>query len=347
MDANFTDEQELFRRTLVRAFRAGEGRSGFGGDDRRLAEQLVVLGGTELPGEVERGILFEEAGRACSGLPVVTSWGIALAVLDALDPDGDLRAATVAGQAVPILALGSLVPDGGRATHLLVPAGDELGVVTRPDFEVVELDSFDLGRPLARVRHATPPAAIGPLDGCRAVVHGRALLAVAHELTGIAGACLAVAVDHAASRTQFDRPIGANQAISHQCVDMYIAVESARSHAYAAAEAVDAATAGSAGSAGVSGGSGVSGGAGVPGRDTELAVRQAHAVAAEAAVFCAQRALQVLGGLGFTWEHPVHRYLRRAQSSAHLVASARASRARIATLIGLGPEPAPAGLGWG
>lgn len=325
MKAFFTEEQDLLRDTLVRVF-ADWGRSADPHDqgNGELFARLVEIGCAELPGETERGIVFEEAGYACAGGAIVPVLGVALPVIEALAPDGRLCAEARAGTARPVVALDRFVANADQATHLLVAVGEEIGVVERSSALLAPVPSFDPGRPLATFDVVAPPVILGRLADAQAVMARAGLLAVAHELTGIGRACLDVAVEHARTRLQFGKPIGTNQAISHQCVDMYIAVESARSHVYSAAEltggdATDTAAADS-----------------VDGSAVELAVRQAHAVAAEAAIFCAHRSIQVLGGLGFTWEHPAHRYLRRAQSSAHLVGNARASRERVATLIGLG-----------
>ncbi|HMG44196.1 MAG TPA: acyl-CoA dehydrogenase family protein [Acidimicrobiales bacterium] len=313
MKAFFTEEQDLLRATLVRVFddwgRRPEGERGSDG----LFDRLVEIGCAELPGQPERGVLFEEAGYACAGGAIVPVLGVALPVLEDLDPTGALCAAVRAGTALPVVALDRFVVSADQATHLLVLEGDEVGVVERSGVRLEPVPSFDPGRPLAAFEVVAAPTIVGALADVRSVMAREGLLAVAHELTGIGRACLDVAVEHARTRLQFGRPIGSNQAISHQCVDMYIAVESARSHVYSAADAAER---------------------GDP--SVELAVRQAHAVAADAAIFCAHRSIQVLGGLGFTWEHPAHRYLRRAQSSAHLVMDARSSRERVATLIGLG-----------
>ncbi|THJ25661.1 acyl-CoA dehydrogenase family protein, partial [Candidatus Frankia alpina] len=98
-------------------------------------------------------------------------------------------------------------------------------------------------------------------------------------------------VDYAGIRHQFGRPIGTYQAISHRCADMFVGTEAARALVAVAAQALDA------------------------------AVALAAAEALEAAVGAAQGSLQVHGGIGFTWEHPVHHYLRRAKSSEALIAA--------------------------
>jgi alkylation response protein AidB-like acyl-CoA dehydrogenase len=137
-------------------------------------------------------------------------------------------------------------------------------------------------------------------------------VALACELVGIAQVTLDSAVTHAKLREQFGRPIGSYQAISHRCADMFVALELARSHAYYAAWAVEAGA-----------------------EDTELAASQAKAAASDAAVFCAESNIQIHGGVGFTWEHDAHLYLKRARCSAALGGTASGHRRRIADLMGV------------
>jgi alkylation response protein AidB-like acyl-CoA dehydrogenase len=119
-----------------------------------------------------------------------------------------------------------------------------------------------------------------------------AAVALACEQVGGAERVLEMAVDYAKTRHQFGRPIGSFQAIKHKCADMLVAVESARSAARCAAEAVAT---------------------GDPGR--ELLAGLAKVVCSEAFSRCATDNIQIHGGIGFTWEHPAHLYYKRAKSS--------------------------------
>jgi alkylation response protein AidB-like acyl-CoA dehydrogenase len=114
-----------------------------------------------------------------------------------------------------------------------------------------------------------------------------------------------MAVSWAGEREQFGRAIGSFQAISHRCADMLVAVEAARSQVLAAAELPTVA-------------------------GSEHLVELAAAAALDAAVWCAEAAIQIHGGIGFTWEHPVHLLLRRAQANAVAVGRAEALRERAA-----------------
>ncbi|MGN6473589.1 MAG: acyl-CoA dehydrogenase [Mycobacteriales bacterium] len=141
-----------------------------------------------------------------------------------------------------------------------------------------------------------------------------AALLLAAEATGIAGACLDIAVDYAKVREQFGKPIGSFQAVKHRCADMLAAVELAGATAWDAAHAFDEAPAGD------------------PSRSIAVAV--VGALAPSAAVDVAKSLIQVLGGIGFTWEHDAHLYLKRALSIRQLLGrrgrwhSAAASLAR-------------------
>ena len=131
-----------------------------------------------------------------------------------------------------------------------------------------------------------------------------AMLAVAADSIGVGSRALALAVDWARERHQFGRPIGSFQAVSHRCADMLVALEGARSQVLAAAEA-----------------------------DLEGSVYLADLAAAaalDAGVAATEGALQIHGGIGFTWEHPVHLLLRRAQVNAVLIGRADALRDRAA-----------------
>jgi alkylation response protein AidB-like acyl-CoA dehydrogenase len=121
-------------------------------------------------------------------------------------------------------------------------------------------------------------------------IRDRALTALALEAVGVASRALDMAVEHARTRQQFGRPVGAFQAVSHQLAEAYAQVESARSLALWAGAEVS-----------------------VGSRDAPRAAAAAKAAAAETAVHTCECAIQVHGGTGFTWEHPLHRFYKRAQ----------------------------------
>jgi len=129
-----------------------------------------------------------------------------------------------------------------------------------------------------------------------------ALLAVAADSVGVGSQALTMAVAWAGERQQFGRPIGSFQAISHRCADMLVALEGARSQVLTAAE----------------------------GGEPDYVVDLAAAEAFDAAVAATEAAVQIHGGIGFTWEHPAHLLLRRAQANAVLVGRAATLRDRAA-----------------
>jgi alkylation response protein AidB-like acyl-CoA dehydrogenase len=141
-----------------------------------------------------------------------------------------------------------------------------------------------------------------PDDGVR----GLALTLAAAESAGVARWCLQTASEYAKVRVQFGRPIGQFQAVKHALADMLVQVEQS------AAVAWDAAAAWSEDSAGAAGPE--------VRRGRDLSARIAGAVALDAAAHCAKQSIQILGGIGFTWEHDAHLYLKRAMATLQLVA---------------------------
>jgi alkylation response protein AidB-like acyl-CoA dehydrogenase len=138
-------------------------------------------------------------------------------------------------------------------------------------------------------------------------VRRRLLAALALEAVGIGSKVTGMAVEYAGGREQFARKIGSYQAVSHSLVDAYVAVELARSLAYWAAWAVA-----------------------VGDERVDLAVAAAKSQAAEAAVLACEKSIQAHGGIGFTWEHPLHRYYKRALWLEGALGYGREHRAEIA-----------------
>jgi alkylation response protein AidB-like acyl-CoA dehydrogenase len=157
----------------------------------------------------------------------------------------------------------------------------------------------------------------------------RAYIALAAELTGIAQRALDMAVTYAKDRKQFGRPIGAYQAVSHACAQMLLETEGARSAVYYAAWAAENEP-----------------------ETSPLAASMAKAYASDAGCRVTGASLQVHGGIGFTWEHDLHLWLKRARCDAAYLGDARWHRERIASLAidgavssvaGVEPELAAAG----
>jgi alkylation response protein AidB-like acyl-CoA dehydrogenase len=189
------------------------------------------------------------------------------------------------------------VVGAAEATHVLLKTDSwRLARVAR----VTELDAVDLSRSLGSVVVTEPGVEVGdPTD--------LAITLMAAEASGIAAWCLNTAVSYAKQRQQFGRPIGSFQAVKHLCVEMLCRAEQASSVAWDAAGSV--------------------------GEDEHpLAAAVAAAVALDAAVRNAKDCIQVLGGIGFTWEHDAHRYLRRALALQQLAGGVARWRRRVAEL---------------
>jgi acyl-CoA dehydrogenase len=135
-------------------------------------------------------------------------------------------------------------------------------------------------------------------------------LAAAAQMVGIAGAALDLAVTYAKERTQFDRPIGSFQAIKHKCADMLVALESARSAAYYAAWA-----------------------AAEDDPTFPLAVSIAKAACGDACRLACNEALQIHGGVGFTWEFDIHLFLKRGKLLEYAFGDASFHRERVASVV--------------
>jgi alkylation response protein AidB-like acyl-CoA dehydrogenase len=151
-----------------------------------------------------------------------------------------------------------------------------------------------------------------PLDG--ELERGRAGVAAmnAAESVGVAQRALEMAVAYAKERRQFERPIGSYQAVSHMCAQMLLEVEGARAAVYWAAWALDHEP-----------------------ETAPLAVACAKAYAADAGRRVPRAALQVHGGIGFTWEHDLHFFLKRGEANAHMYGDGAAHREQVAALAGL------------
>jgi alkylation response protein AidB-like acyl-CoA dehydrogenase len=151
-----------------------------------------------------------------------------------------------------------------------------------------------------------------PLEGDVEKGRGQVTVMNAAESVGLATRAMEMAVEYAKDRKQFDRPIGTYQAVSHACAQMLLEVEGARSAVYWAAWALDHEP-----------------------ETAPLAVACAKAYASDAGRRVPRAALQVHGGIGFTWEHDLHFFLKRGEANAHAYGDAAAHRERIAALTGL------------
>jgi alkylation response protein AidB-like acyl-CoA dehydrogenase len=269
--------------------------------------------GGEGYGLPELAVVLAELGRAVAPGPFLPTV-LASAVLAEIGPP-ERRAALLpdlargarlgaVGLSDPETGRGWLVLGGGLADLLLVPDGDDLVVLDRAADRRVEVRPVTGLDPTRRVVWVTGPT-VDRIVGGRAVAVRVARALAAAEAAGIATACLDAAVGYAGQRVQFGRPIGAFQAVKHQCADLAVDAELAAAVAWDAARAPR----------GVGTDAGTT--TGTPaGAEAELAASVAAVRALPAAVRAAERNIQLHGGIGYTWEHDAHLYLRRALTLA-------------------------------
>ncbi len=278
----------------------------YGGSGAGLAEVAVAVeetGRVLLPAPylstaLAGAVLGEDGGEPAGGAAAGFLPGIA---------SGALRAAFVFGDSVQVTdgrlaGVARHVLDGAEAGLFVVRAGEALFAVRAADAVVTPAGTLDETRSQATVEfHGAPCARVGCPAG-RAEDLLRVLLAV--ESAGAAAHCLDVTVGYLKTRVQFGRPIGTFQALRHRCADLAVEVTSARSTAYAAVRAAVSSSTGSPASA-------------VSAAAAELAVLGPLAKRHCADVFwhAAAEMIQLHGGIGFTWEHEAHRYLKRAKTS--------------------------------
>lgn len=316
-------------------------------DDMGLAGLLIPeeLGGQGATHR-EAAVVLEELGRAMAPVPYLTSAVVATEALLGC-PSGTREAerllrALASGQATAVLAVplsaapgqdvaaarlqdgaltGTLtgVADAAAADVLLVPtdAGLYAVEVTGPGVVVTPQVSLDRTRPLATVTFEGAPAQpltdAADLAGVvrRALRAGAGLLA--SEQLGLADWCLTETVTYTRERHQFNRPVGSFQALKHRLAQLWLDVAGVRAAARAAADALATQS-----------------------PDVDLSVAVAQAYGSPVAVRVAEEALQLHGGIGMTWEHPVHLYLKRAKAGSIALGGAGRHREEVAARVDLG-----------
>jgi alkylation response protein AidB-like acyl-CoA dehydrogenase len=221
------------------------------------------------------------------------------------------------------------VPDAHTADWMIVAARTAAGesdglslLVVDPHAPGVELRQLKTMDPTQRLFQVRLDGVEVPIDdvvgepgrGAAAWRRGQeaTLVAVSAELCGVAQRAMEMSVEYAKTRQQFGRPIGTYQGVSHKCADMLVLTESAKSLTYHAAWAVDE---------------------DVP--EAPLAAAMAKAYASDAARDVTAMAIQVHGGIGFTWEHDMHLYFKRAKWGEVTYGDARHWRERVADLLEL------------
>ena len=296
-----------------------EVRGGLGGSHRDLA------------------VVFEELGAALSQTTLLGSGVLAGSLLTVLGDPADMlpgvcdgtTVAAVAGRDGQVVFDGDrlhgsarYVLDGLRADVLLVRAGSGIYAVDPSSAGLARLraQTFDPTRPLATVEFGGVAAhCLGSAEALDRALD-TAGLALAAEQLGGARQAFEMAVGYAKERFQFGRAIGSFQAIKHLCADLLLDLEGARSGLYYAAWCADRAEPTTA----------------------QAALALARSCCSDVFVASAAANIQIHGGIGFTWEHPAHLYLRRARSSAVLLGDAAGQRDRFVRLLRSGVTLPPA-----
>ncbi|MCX3061229.1 acyl-CoA dehydrogenase family protein [Streptomyces beihaiensis] len=316
---------------------------------KHLAENMGLAGllvperhGGQGASHREAAVVLEELGRSVAPLPYLTSAVIATEALlacDTVEATGLLAALasgrTIGALAVPLSAgpgqeftavreeggavTGRVtgVADAGVADVFLVPTANGLYAVDAEHATVEPQTSFDRTRPLAAVTLADAPARPLAADATRAAsAVRRALRAGAgllvSEQLGVADWLLTETVRYTRERHQFNRPVGSFQALKHRLAHLWLEVVNARAVARNAADALATSS-----------------------DDTDIAVAVAQAYAAPVAVHVAEDALQLHGGIGMTWEHPIHLYLKRAKADSIALGTVGRHREELAELVDL------------
>lgn len=357
MNFELTDDQRAIKRTANEFLAArykldtvrelAESDRGFSDEQWRELAELgwpgVIVpeedGGLGL-GAIELLVIQEELGYALAPSPLFSTVAAALLLVAAGTPEQRSKwlAPLAAGEKRGTVAVwdersgwspdhsevessgGSLsatkvaVPEAGTADFVIVAGADGGHYLVETGASGVEITAekpLDPTRKLFTVKLDGAPAE--PLASGRGDQVGHAYAAIvtalAAENVGVAQRAMEMAVEYAKDRKQFDRPIGSYQAVSHRCAQMLLEVEGARSLSLWAGWALD--------------------------HDPQTGPRaasMAKAYASDAGFRVTASALQVHGGIGFTWEHDLHFFLKRAKANGHAFGDARWHRDRVAEL---------------
>ena len=332
MEFDFNDEQREIKSTarefLASRFKPEKVRELAESDnpyDDAIWKEMCELGwpgiaiaeehGGQGLGVVELVILLEESGYALAPSPLISN-AFAGALIQAAGSDEQkskwlpgIASGEERGAAAFTEDQEPVVGAAGGASVLVLNHGDGARIVEADAAKLERLDLIDTTRAYFRATADGGDPMPGKIDGAR----DAGAVALAAELVGVAQRALEMATEYAKERQQFDRPIGAYQAVSHRLADMLWEVEEARSLTYYAAWCADAQP-----------------------ESLPLAASMAKARASDAANSVTHNAIQTFGGIGFTWEHDVHFVLKRARVAAQLLGTPGRHRERVAELVGLG-----------
>jgi alkylation response protein AidB-like acyl-CoA dehydrogenase len=334
MDFGLTDDQRDIQRTardllgerstFARVRETIESHPPSRTTDEALWRELCELGwpgiaiseqyGGQGLGTIELSILCEELGRTLACVPFLGSAMAACVVEQAGSVQqrerwlpGLASGETIGALAGAVDGTAELVVGGARVDVIVLVEDDGSGRIVTPDeAEVSPVEAIDPTRSAASV---TAGSAGEPLEhGCPGL--GRALVAVSSELVGVSERALEMTVEYVKDRKQFGTPVGAYQAVSHRCAQMLLDTERARSATAQAAWSADANPEGLA-----------------------EAAAMAKAAASDAGREVTTSAIQMHGGIGFTWEADVHWLYKRAQIDSVLLGGASRHRARLAQIL--------------
>jgi alkylation response protein AidB-like acyl-CoA dehydrogenase len=332
MDFGFTDDQREIQRTArdLLAERAKPDRvrehAEAATQDESLWRELCELGwpgiaiaeehGGQGLGRIELSILSEELGRSLAPVPFLPSALTATLIEHAGSPEQcerwlpGLATGEITGAlGVAVDGSGELVAGAAQAAVIVLVEDDGTGRVLTPEqADVSPVASIDPTRPAAQVSAADDAGESLPGDVAAGL--DRALVAVSSELVGVCERALEMTLAYVQERKQFGVPVGAYQAVSHRCAQMLLDTEKARSLTALAAWSADADPEGLA-----------------------EAAAMAKAAASDAGREVTAGAIQMHGGIGFTWEADVHWLYKRAQLDAVLLGGAGRNRARLAAIL--------------
>lgn len=293
----------------------------------------------------EAAVVAEELGKAVAPVPFLGSLGATALLLALPGCDARLRRIASGEQTAAVAIPFSTLPGNGRrntvsvtpwppkdgitdarltgrvtgvadalpADVLIVPADGSLYAVQAADVTRTAVTSLDMTRVLCDIELDDAPGellAIGYSALDDALTTAAAVLA--SEQLGLAERCLAMTVDYVKTRHQFGRAVGSYQGLKHRLAQLWVQIAQARAVARHAVSAT--------------------------GDERAIAVAVAQAHCSTVAVLAAEECVQMHGGIGFTWEHPAHLYLKRAKSTSLAFGTAARHRARLAELVALPPS---------
>jgi alkylation response protein AidB-like acyl-CoA dehydrogenase len=363
-----SEEQQMIRasaRALLAGYDSSRLRSAMrapGGYDTQLWQQISGelgwcalaipddCGGAGL-GWVELCLLQEEQGRRLLASPFFATAALGAAIIRAAPRGAQRTACALTGEdgrppphgtSVTLAARDATLTLSGTSDFVIHAEGAERFLVLARDVATAALSvvvipvqtsgitvtphvMLDLTRPMARVTFdavaVSSEQLLGPAGGAAGFVAqglDLARIALAAEALGGAEQILEMTTEYVKQRVQFGRPIGSFQALKHRLADMMVQVEAAKSAAWYAASVADE-----------------------DGAQLEEAAAIAKSYCCDAFYDCAANAIQLHGGVGYTWEHDAHLYFKRARASASLLGSPAWQRERLLRVLGLGEAATP------